>query len=490
MLSIGLDIARSALTASGEQSAVVARNIANSGSPLASRKIANLTTAPGGGVVVASVTRASNDALTKSLLTATSSAAGQRAVAGALEQLEATVNDPELNASAAANAGTLRDALLVLSTSPDNISAAASAIDAAKRLATSLNEASNAIQHVRQTADAGLNTSVNTVNSLLAKFETVNREIVKGTLDGTDVTDQLDARDSIVRSLAEELGIRTITRAGNDMAIFTDSGLTLFDVSARRVTMVPSPVLTPGATGNSVSVDGVPVTGSGAPMASQSGRISGLAQVRDTYAVTYSRQTDEIARGLIEAFSEQDQSASPSLPDIAGLFTYSGGPAVPPSGITVPGLANSISVNVSVDPSSGGNPRLLRDGSIGSPGTPAYTYNQTGAAGYSGRVEKLIDSLTAARPFDTANGLGSPAGLIPAAASSSGWLENVRQKAASDAEYRTTLMDRTHEALSRSTGVSLDDDMTSLLEIERAYQTSSKLLTMIDNMFTSLLNAT
>ena len=59
-------------------------------------------------------------------------------------------------------------------------------------------------------------------------------------------------------------------------------------------------------------------------MRSGSGRLIGLAAVRDTYAVTYQNQLDEIARGLIEAFAESDQSASPSLPDAPGLFTYPG----------------------------------------------------------------------------------------------------------------------------------------------------------------------
>ena len=71
--------------------------------------------------------------------------------------------------------------------------------------------------------------------SLLARFETLNTEIVKGTRIGADVTDYLDQRDALLASIAEEVGIRTVTRDNDDMAIFTDSGVTLFDAKPRTV---------------------------------------------------------------------------------------------------------------------------------------------------------------------------------------------------------------------------------------------------------------
>ena len=489
MLSLGLDIARSGLNATGEQSAVVARNVSNAGNALASRKITRTVSAPGGGVIITSITRAANDALTRSLQAAQSSAAGQKAIANALDRLDPTVNDPELDVSPAALLGGLRDALQVYASSPDNPTLAMSAIDSANRVVLSLNEATNTILDVRNQADADLSNSVDAINTLLSKFETVNREIIKGSREGADITDQLDSRDDIVRSLADELGIRTVARADNDMAIFTDSGLTLFDTVARSVSMLRTASLAPGSSGNAVYVDGVPVTGNGALLAVQTGRIAGLAAVRDEYTVTYQRQIDEVARGLIETFAEQDQSAAPSLPDIAGLFIYSGAPAIPASGILIDGLAGEISVNPNVDPASGGDFKRLRDGSIGDPGNPAYTYNTTGASGFSDRLHELIDNFTQTRGFDTTSGLSATADVTTAASASSGWLQDARKKATSDSEYRTTLMERTKDALSRQTGVNLDEEMTSLLDIERAYQTSSKLLSTIDSMFRSLLNA-
>ena len=110
-------------------------------------------------------------------------------------------------------------------------------------------------------------------------------------------------------------------------------------------------------------------------MALKSGSIAGLTQLRDTTTVAYQNQLDQIAGGLVSAFSESDQTGG-SAPTIPGLFTYSGAPAMPTTGQT--GLAASIAVSANVDPSQGGTLTRLRDGGIGDPGNSAYVANTTG----------------------------------------------------------------------------------------------------------------
>jgi len=126
-------------------------------------------------------------------------------------------------------------------------------------------------------------TSVSTINTLLQKFQEVNSTIVKGTIAGSDITDFLDTRDSILTSLSEQLGIRTATGPNNSMSIYTDSGVTLFDTVPRSVTFAATQNYTPTTTGNAVIIDGVPVTGANAVMPLQSGKLVGLSTVRDNW---------------------------------------------------------------------------------------------------------------------------------------------------------------------------------------------------------------
>ena len=486
-LSIGLNAALSGLSVTAEQTALVSRNVARAGDPHASRKTANLVTLPGGGVKLASITRTSNAALFDKMLGATSDVGTQRALLEALNRLDETINDPELDASPAALVSKLGEALQRYGAAPQDAVVARTAVAAAGDLVQGLHDATRVVQQVRAAADAEIASSVDHVNTLLAQFETVNLEIVGGTRRGDDVTDQLDQRDQILASLADEIGIRTVRRANDDMAIYTDSGLTLFDIGPRSVTFDRTLIFTPAAAGSAVYVDGVPITSSQGPMVAKTGRLPGLAAVRDTVAVTYQSQLDEIARGLIGTFAESDQSATPTLPDVPGLFTYPGAPAMPAAGTILTGLAGSIVLNPSVDPTQGGDPSLLRDG--GMSGNPAYLYNPTGASAFSDRLQQLTDRLNAQQPFDPAAQAAPSDTVAGFASSSAAWLQEMRKNASDDADYKNALLQRSSEALSNATGVNLDEEMTLLLELERSYQASTRLITTIGNMLGALLQA-
>lgn len=473
--------------ASGIQSSTISRNIAGASTAGYSRKIAVLDNLPGAGVYVAAIQRAASSGLYNNVLTATSSSAKQSAIYDGLQKIAtATVDDPELDQSPTAQLNALKQALQQYANAPDNTTLAQAAVTSAKDMATSLNEATKTVQSVREGADADMATSVANINQLLTQFDKVNNAIVRGTISGDDVTDYLDQRDSIVSKLSEEVGVSMSIRANGDAALYTDSGVVLFDKTARTVSFTATNIYTPGTTGNAVYIDGVPVTGANSVMPLKSGKLAGLAQLRDQDTVTYQSQLDEIARGLINTFKESDQTAA-ALPDVPGLFTYPGAPAMPASATVSVGLAGLISVAASVDPAQGGNPNLLRDGAIS--GNAAYNYNTAGNGGYSARLQQLIGGMDAAQPFD-ATTQGKPSGsLIDFASSSTSWIENQRKTADSNVTYQKTLLDRSTAALSNVSGVNMDDEMSLMLQVERTYSASSKIISTVDEMLQSLLAA-
>jgi flagellar hook-associated protein 1 FlgK len=473
--------------ASGIQSSTISRNIAGASAAGYSRKIAVLDNLPGAGVYVAAIQRAASSGLYNNVLIATSGSAKQNAILDGLQKISAsTVDDPELGQSPAAQLNKLKQALQQYANAPDNTTLAQAAVTSAKDMATALNQATKTVQTVRQGADADMATSVGNINQLLTQFDKVNTAIVKGTIAGDDVTDYLDQRDNIVSKMSQEVGVSMTLRANGDAALYTDSGVVLFDKTARAVSFAATNIYTPGTTGNAVYIDGVPVTGANSVMPIKTGKLAGLAQLRDNATVTYQSQLDEVARGLVESFKEVDQSGA-ALPDRPGLFTYPGSPAMPASATVSVGLAGSISVAASVDPAQGGNPNLLRDGAIS--GNVAYRYNTTGNAGYSTRLQQLIGNMDASQPFD-ATTQGKPSGsLIDFAASSTSWIENQRKAADDSATYQNTLLDRSTAALSNVSGVNMDDEMSLMLQVERTYSASSKIISTVDQMLQSLLAA-
>jgi flagellar hook-associated protein 1 len=497
-LSAAFNIISSSFAANSAQTGVVSNNIANVNTPGYSRQIANLVTNSYGGADVVSVTREANAALAEQVSTSTAQAAAQQAIADGLATLAQTVSDSssasttsgadQNGASPSAMLANLQSALTTYETSPSSSSAADAAVTAAQNLAASLNSGSAGVASVREQADQDMASSVATINSLLSQFTAANNAVVTGLQAGTSVASLEDQRDSIVTQLSQQIGVSTITAGNGSMSIYTDSGVTLFQDTRRTVSFTPTPTLVDGQSGSSVTVDGVPITGPNSPMPIQSGALAGYAALRDTLAPQYQAQLDQIAGGLINAFAESDQSTPPTLPSLPGLFTTPGAMSLPSSSATT-GLAAAIEVNPNVDPSQGGDPTLLRDGGISDPGNPAYTYNSTGAASYTGRLQQLVGAIGATQSFDPSAGLGSSASLSDYANASVSWLQAENSQANTASSYQGALATQATSALSNATGVNLDAEMTNMLNLENSYASSAKLLTTVNSMFSALLDA-
>ena len=382
----------------------------------------------------------------------------------------------------------LQSALTTYEASPTSSSAADAVVSSASDLTSSLNSASATVQQVRETADQNMASSVNTINSLLTQFTAANNAVVTGLQTGANVSSAEDTRNSIVTQLAQQIGVSTTVAANGSESIYTDSGVTLFQDTPRTVSFTTTPTLVDGANGNAVTVDGVPITGANSPMPIQSGALAGYAALRDTLAPEYQAQLDQIAGGLISAFAESDQSPTPTLPSLPGLFTTPGATSLPSMTATT-GLAGAIEVNPNVDPSQGGDSTLLRDGGISDPGNAAYTYNTMGAASYTGRIQELIGDISAPQTFDPSAGLGSSSSLTDYANASVSWLQAANQQASDASSYQSALATQATSALSNATGVNLDTEMTNMLNLENSYASTAKLLTTVTSMFSALLQA-
>ena len=497
-LSTAFNVISSSFAVNSAQTAVVSNNIANANTPGYSREIANVVTNSYGGADVASVTREANAALLEQVSSSTSQAATQQAISDGLSTLAATVDDSssasstsgadQNGASPSAMLANLQSALATYEDSPTSSSAADAVVSAASDLASSLNSGSATVAQVREQADQNMATSVGTINSLLSQFTAANNAVVTGLQTGANVASAEDTRDSIVTQLAQQIGVSTVTAANGSESIYTDSGVTLFQDTPRVVSFTPTPTLVDGASGAPVTVDGVPITGANSPMPIQSGALAGYAALRDTLAPEYQAQLDQIAGGLINAFAESDQSATPTLPSLPGLFTTPGATSLPSMTATT-GLAAAIEVNPNVDASQGGNPNLLRDGGISDPGNPAYTYNSTGSASYTGRIQELAGEISASQSFDPSAGLGSSSSLADYANASVSWLQGENQQASNSSSYQNALATQATSALSNATGVNLDAEMTNMLNLENSYASSAKLLTTVTSMFSALLDA-
>ena len=152
------------------------------------------------------------------------------------------------------------------------------------------------------------------------------------------------------------------------------------------------------------------------------------------------------------------------------------------------GLAGLIKVNDAVDPTKGGKFENIRDGGING---ADYVYNPAGSANaaFSERLYALTDAMTAQRPIDPGLWASVPPHPCrvwrpsPAAGS-----RTARQSASQSVEYQTTLLGHASEALSNATDVNMDDETALMLQLEKSYSASAKLLSVIDQMLKTLLS--
>jgi len=101
----------------------------------------------------------------------------------------------------------------------------------------------------------------------------------------------------------------------------------------------------------------------------------------------------------------------------------------------------------------------------------------------------LIGAITSPRIYDpTANG-GNNKSLLDFSSASISSLEAKRQSATQTNEYNGILASRASDAISNATGVNIDTEMQSLLDLEHSYSASARIISTIDSMLKELLQA-
>jgi flagellar hook-associated protein 1 FlgK len=483
-LSTALSTAQRTLSNTASQTSVVSRNISNASNPDYSRREAVLSSTLHGASIV-TTRRAQDETLFRYTMNGTANVSSQKTLLDGLENLKAIFGGNDYETAPATLIAKFRDTLSTYAAKPSETTLAESTVADANQLAAGLRTASASVQEIRTAADLEINNQVNKLNELLGGFKKVNEAVIRGTQTGRDISTELDERNKIMKEISQIVGITTVTREGNDVALYTSTGTTLFDTVARPVTFQPQSGYSAALAGNAVYIDGVPLAAGVGSSTTATGSLQAHIQVRDTYAPAVQRQLDEVARGLITAFAEKDRSAVPVLPDMPGLFTWTGG-SIPAAGTLEPGIAATIMVNPALVTTAGGNPQLLRDGGING---AAYVANPTGGASFSGLLDGYVQGIDAPMAFDTAAGLGPSSSITTFAANSIGWLEQNRSEADYALENREAFIFRVTEAHSNAVGVSIDEELSMLLELEQSYKASTKLISAVDEMLRALLAA-
>lgn len=375
----------------------------------------------------------------------------------------------------------LQSRLQFYAASPADTSLAASVVEQAQQVSATIRSNTQSLHGFAHIVGSEIESEAKNLRDLLSEFTKVNKAVVSGNAMGFDVSDALDNRSRLLDEISHIVPVSRIEREGGDMMLLTTNGVTLFDKSARDVTAVIDPA---DPANNAVYIDGIAIRASAdSEIAASGGKLSALLNVSQHVIPQALAQMDEMARSLVLTFAEIDQTGTG--PDMAGLFTWSGGPDLSTATSHVPGMALSLSVNAAFVASQGGSPSALRDG--GANGTN-YVANTAGYGGYSARLEAIAGAFDEPFPFDPAIA-GSAKGLMSFVSGMEAGMETARVSASSSAGRAGALSTSLSERFSASVNVNLDEEIALLVDLQNSYEASSRIVSVVDEMFAELFRA-
>ena len=476
-LSLSLSSAVSGLQASARSAELVSSNVANALTDGYGRRDIQLTArslgGTGSGVEITGVVRVTDQVLLSDRRVAQANMAGSAVLADAFARLEAAIGTPGDAASLGGKIAGLDSALLAATSRPDSEQRLAAVLAAAQGLATQVGKASIAVQMERERADDRIAENVKELNDTLAKVAALNAQILKQVVADRDASPLMDQRQQLIDKIAEIVPLRQIDRDTGQIALISTGGAALLDGRPALFGFTPVGKVTPDMTLASGALSGLTMNGKPVTFGDGSGKLDGGAmaanfRLRDIEAPVQQVRLDALARDLIARFANPsvDTTLTSGAP---GLFTDAGAAF---NAATETGLAGRLAVNTAADPANGGALWRLRDG-LG-----ATTEGPPGKAAL----------LTALRGQLTAFLAPASGGFAPGARSFSGLASDVLSfvsRARTGAEAEQSYTAARYDSLRAdelAAGVDTDQQLQSLLLIERAYGANAQVIKTVDSM--------
>ncbi|NGM37764.1 flagellar hook-associated protein FlgK [Methylobacterium sp. DB0501] len=364
---------------------LVSQNVANAGSAgYVKRVLTPVAQLGNSGVATGTITRTLDAVSLKQLRLETAGASYTGLTAKVQGQLDALYGNP---GSASALDGVMNgftQALQGLTSDPTSAASRASAVSAARTVATTISGIANGVQTLRTGLEAQLGSDVTSASTLLSQIAALNTKVVGATGNSsgdTRVAELLDQRDQAINTLSHYLDVQVSEQHDGSVTLLTASGATLVDHGAAASLAFDGRGALNAAVQYTTDPDtrGVgtvtATTPAGARIdliatgAIRSGSIAAAVSLRDDTLVQAQRQLDDLASGLSRAIS--DRPATGTAASANGLAGFD---------IDLTGLQAGNAVTLGVRNAAGAGRNLIlmpTNGAAPNPIDPALTDDPT-----------------------------------------------------------------------------------------------------------------
>jgi flagellar hook-associated protein 1 FlgK len=481
-LSTGFASAVSGLTAVNKQVEVISNNIANATTAgYGRRELVTTAWSAGGnglGVRIVGVSRQADLALQNDRRAAEAADAGTSVQAAALSSIEQAIGTTDSEVSLQSRIFDFDSSLIEAASRPDSEARLQAVVTAARALTEQIGSAARKTQDLRAGADATIASTVDSLNSSLARVADLNSQIRGIKAGGKDASALMDQRQQLIDKIGKDIPVRVTQREDGSVALFSTGGAVLVDGTASKFGFTQTGFMTADLSVENGTLSGLTLNGRPVSTSADSNPLAGgalIAQftVRDDIGVEAQQQLDAVARDLVERFSASGLDSTVAT-GAAGLFTDAGA-AFDPADET--GLAQRLTLNPATDPEQGGAVWRIRDG-LG-----AATSGSGGATdlllAYSSALQDQRQPVSGNFLPGQRSFAALASDLISGVASDRLTAESEQGHAAAKALALTTQ--------ETAAGVDSDQEMQALLVMEKAYAANAKVISAIGAMLDTLL---
>ncbi|MFI5304243.1 MAG: flagellar hook-associated protein FlgK [Nitrospiria bacterium] len=538
-----LNIGASALIANQQALAVTSNNIANANTPGYSQETAVFSenTPVGGsagqigtGVQIEQIQRMINQ-FVNNQLTQEQSKMGQYNISqSTLANVQSLFNDTQGTGIGQALTNLFNDFQNVANT-PQSLPARQQLIQDGNTLSQMISNTSSNLTQIQNNLNSQVDSAVNSINTLAGQIAALNGQIAQVQGSGQSANSLLDQRYQDLNQLSSQINISTFQSSSGQITVMVGGGNPLVEgTTANQLKGIVNPnnsgfldvALTKG-NGNSIPLNG----------SITSGILNGLLNLRDNIIPGDLNQLNTLSATIINEVNQQHQAGygldgstgnnffSPLSPTVTGSSTNTGTATVSAS-IAVP---SSLTFNPYQLSFSGGN-YTLKNMTTGASTTAAYggatsvTFEglqvNIGAGAANGDVFNLSEtqnvsanmtvsvtdpnkvaaaSALAGLPGDNGNallmaGLSNNTNASLSGATFQGYYSNLTgsvgnqaQTAQNNFSAEQMLQNQLISQQQQTSGVSIDQEMTNLMNYQNAYSAAAQLISTTNQMFQTLI---
>jgi flagellar hook-associated protein 1 len=448
-LSNIFDIATRSLSVYQAALDVTAQNISNASNPDYSRQRVILGTETpqqlggfiwGTGVKLEDISRIHNALTDQQLRDNSSKYSSNNESSVLLDQVQSVLNEPSDQGISGLTTAFF-NAWQQLSVTPNSVSLRQNVIQAAQNLSQQIQTVKHGFDSIQTSLKSGISTDVNTINNDLKQIQTLNAQIFNLQSTGQAPNDLLDQRDKAINDLSSMVNIN-VNYDSQNMANISIGGVFAVD----KVTAMQFKTTTQDGKIVVTTQDGA------ANLNLTGGQLYGDTNIYNNKIPSYQSSIDSFVNNLMQSVNDAHSSGyNLDNPPQTGINFFSG--------------------------YSNGTLKI-NDQIINDPNQIAVSSD--GTAG-NGDIALSIAGLSTQKQADGSTLLDKYSSLISQIGTDA-------KGAADTANSYNLVVQQLQQQQASYSGVSVDEEMTNVIQYQKSYSASAKLITVADQMFQTLID--